>query len=162
MHFGEFRLLFWQEAKMYLRKKATLIGSFGKFGCLFAEPRLFLRKKATAKTDIEEKGCFSIRTHYCPMVFCRPEGRSAPLACCLPRAAGRRGSQELAKGRGSERGRAWPAAKRGGGGRGQRQRPAEHSLLHRKTCGTRARRAKVRRRREVGRGCETANGKVKQ
>ena len=40
MHFGEFRLLFWQETKMYLRKKATLIGVFGKSGCLFTETQV--------------------------------------------------------------------------------------------------------------------------
>ena len=49
MHFGEFRLLFWQETKMYLRKKATLIGSFGKFGCLFAETQVVSPKKGNRK-----------------------------------------------------------------------------------------------------------------
>ena len=56
MHFGEFRLLFWQETKMYLRKKATLIGVFGKSGCLFTETQIISPKKGNRKSGYREKG----------------------------------------------------------------------------------------------------------
>ena len=56
MHFGEFRLLFWKDTRMYLRKKATLIGVFGKSGCLFTETQIISPKKGNRKSGYREKG----------------------------------------------------------------------------------------------------------
>ena len=58
-----------------------------------------------------------------PIVSCRPKGRSAPLACCLPHATGRRGCH-----------RAEPHGMRRSGA----------PLTAPKSCGTRARRAQIR------------------
>ena len=47
--FGKLRLLFWQETRMSFKRKATLIGSFGKCGCLFAETQVVSPKKGNRK-----------------------------------------------------------------------------------------------------------------
>ena len=39
----------YMDATMYLRKKATLIGVFGKSGCLFAETQVVSPKKGNRK-----------------------------------------------------------------------------------------------------------------
>ena len=56
MHFGDFRLLFWKDTRIYLRKKATLIGVFGKSGCLFTETQIISPKKGNRKSGYREKG----------------------------------------------------------------------------------------------------------
>ena len=46
----------YQETRMYLRKKATLIGVFGKSGCLFTETQIISPKKGNRKSGYREKG----------------------------------------------------------------------------------------------------------
>ena len=40
----------YQDTRMYLRKKATLIGVFGKSSCLFAETQIVSPKKGNRKS----------------------------------------------------------------------------------------------------------------
>ena len=108
MHFGELGLLFsrlfpmrfsekatakcilvafWQETRMYLRKKATLIGVFGKCGCLFTETQVVSPKKGNRKSGYRGKGLLFHQNTLTRTWF--PAGRRAgvplwPVVCPMP------------------------------------------------------------------------------
>lgn len=113
MHFGELGLLFSRLFPMRFSEKATAKCILGNLGCFLARDKDVPQEKSNPNRCFREMrlpfhrnpGCFSekrqpqkrisrkrvafpsehINAH---MVSCRPKGRSAPLACCLPYAGG--------------------------------------------------------------------------